>query len=151
MYPVSATVPHASPMLLLDRIEAYGDAWLQAWARLQPGNLFVENNAIPAWVGIEYMAQTIAAWAGCVALDRGEPIRIGFLVGSRKYKVSCAEFPIGSQMLITIREVLMGENGLGAFECLIEGTDPDGGQFNASATLNVYQPDNLSNLVKDIP
>ena len=45
--------------------------------------LFVEDGQVPAWVGIEYMAQAIAAWAGCRARAAGKPPQLGFLLGSR--------------------------------------------------------------------
>ena len=49
------------------------------------------------------MAQAIAAHAGWLALQRGEEVKVGFLLGSRKYESKVANFALGSvlQMLFT--------------------------------------------------
>jgi hypothetical protein len=39
-----------------------------AWrAPVRATQLFVDDAGMPAWIGIEYMAQTVAAWAGMQA------------------------------------------------------------------------------------
>jgi predicted hotdog family 3-hydroxylacyl-ACP dehydratase len=42
------------------------------------------DGLVLSWVGIEYMAQCIAAHRGLRSRANGEPIKVGFLVGSKR-------------------------------------------------------------------
>ncbi|MGH8854711.1 MAG: 3-hydroxylacyl-ACP dehydratase, partial [Telluria sp.] len=99
-----------------------------------------------AWVGVEYMAQAVAAHAGHTALQRGEPVRVGFLLGARRYACSVPAFAVGSLLRIHVRRALQGENGLGAFDCRIE--DGRDGVELASATITVFQPHNVEEFLQ---
>lgn len=133
---VESLVPHRGTLLLLDRIVSVDDERAVAEAELRPDGLFVRGDAVPAWVGIEYMAQTVAAWAGGRAQRAGEPVKIGFLLGSRRYESSLPAFPVGACLRIEAECELVGENGLGMFSCriLIDGAPV------ASAKVSVFEP-----------
>lgn len=146
-FTVDQVVPHAGDMSLLGSIDTYGDDWLQASASIDTDNLFLTDDQVPAWVGIEYMAQAIAAHAGVQSLLNGGEVKVGFLVGTRKYTTAISSFPLGSQLTITVKQVILGENGLGAFSCQIQGQDPQGNSIEASASLNVFQPDNIDEIL----
>ncbi|MYM63973.1 hotdog family protein [Pseudomaricurvus sp. HS19] len=150
-YPIAEVVPHAATMSLLDAILDGGEDWLRARASIPADSPFAGpgSDSIPAWVGIEYMAQTIAAWAGVQARQRGEAVKIGFLVGTRRYEPDGPTLPLGSELEIYVHQQLAGENGLGAFECQLTATAPDGQQYQARATLNVFQPDNVEVFLED--
>jgi predicted hotdog family 3-hydroxylacyl-ACP dehydratase len=96
--------------------------------------MFCGNSEVPGWVGIEYMAQAVAAHAGYQARLEGEPPAIGYLLGTRSYNCALRGFPVGSTLRIFI-ESLFIEMGLGAFEARI-----DMDETVASAKINVYQP-----------
>lgn len=145
-YSVDEVVSHRKPMSLLDSIEDYSELELVARAIITADNAFLVGAGVPAWVGIEYMAQAVAAWAGVGALQRQEAIKVGFLVGTRRYKVSRPEFPVGAVLMVHARQLFMAENGLGAFDCRIEGEDGEGHSIEASASLNVFQPTNVNEL-----
>ena len=140
-------VPHSGQMVLLDRaIHADTDS-LCAEVRIHAGSMLADETGVGSWVGIEYMAQAVAAHAGWSALQRGEEVKVGFLLGSRKYETSVPEFALGSVLHVHVRRVLQGDNGLGAFECHI---DIVGGTANvASATVTVFQPHNVNQFLKD--
>jgi predicted hotdog family 3-hydroxylacyl-ACP dehydratase len=140
-------VPHSGQMVLLDRaLEADADH-LCAEVRIHEASMLAGTDGVGSWVGIEYMAQAIAAHAGWLALQRGEEVKVGFLLGSRKYEARVANFALGSVLRVNVRRVLQSENGLGAFECRI---DIVGGQANvAAATVTVFQPDNVNQFLKD--
>jgi len=102
---------------------------------------------VGAWVGIEYMAQAIAAHAGWLAQERGDAVKVGFLLGSRKYEAKVSYFAPGDVLHVHAHRVLRAENGLGAFECRI---DIVGGEAAAAtATVTVFQPDNVNQFLKD--
>ncbi|MDB5772034.1 MAG: beta-ketoacyl-ACP synthase [Burkholderia sp.] len=133
---VRSLVPHAGQMMLLDRVLSADENNLCAEVVIRSDSMFCGADGVGAWVGIEYMAQAIAAHAGYTARLRGEPVKIGFLLGSRRYECARPAFPIGSVLRVSIRCVLLGDNGLGAFACRIDG---DHG-VAASGTVSVFQP-----------
>jgi predicted hotdog family 3-hydroxylacyl-ACP dehydratase len=144
--PMRELVPHAGPMVLLDRVvETVGET-LCAEVAIGPESLFCGSGGVPSWVGMEYMAQAIAAHAGYLALQRGEAVRVGFLLGSRRYEAHVPVFGIGSCLQVHVQCELRGENGLGAFACRI--SDSKDGAVLAQATITVFQPDNVEEFLQ---
>jgi predicted hotdog family 3-hydroxylacyl-ACP dehydratase len=135
-YAVAEVVPHAGRMLLIDEILDYSSNSLTACVTIRESSLFLTDNVVPAWVGIEYMAQTIAAWAGVQARLRGEPVKVGYLLGSRHYQASQPAFTLGDTLTIVVNKQYH-EGELAVFDCRISGA-----QVSVSATLNVFQPIN---------
>lgn len=134
-YQVAEVVPQSGGMILIDDILDYNDNSLLASVTITDSSLFVDGtNGVPGWVGIEYMAQAVAAWAGIQAKARNESIKLGFLLGTRRYVANKSYFSIGSRLLITVRQTYC-DNELGVFDCKIEDN-----QLIAEAALNVYQP-----------
>lgn len=134
-YPVDEVVPHSGTMSLLDNIVDSGDDWLIAEVLIKPDTLFVSDKGVPAWIGIEYMAQSIGAFAGTMAKNHQQSIKLGFLLGTRKYISSVSNFPLGSRLLIKVEKELQSDDGLGVFNCSINAED-----ILVSARLNVFQP-----------
>ncbi len=130
-------MPHRDVMLLLDRLLAADADSAVAQVTVPQGGLFLHDAGMPSWVGIEYMAQTVAAWSGWNALQKGQAVKIGFLLGSRKYEAAQAFFAPGTRLVVSVRCELMGDNGLGMFDCRIHGEDET--QL-ASARISVFEP-----------
>jgi predicted hotdog family 3-hydroxylacyl-ACP dehydratase len=121
---------------------------LCAEVAIGPATLFCDGNGVGAWVGVEYMAQAVAAHAGYAARRRGDPVKVGFLLGSRHYECSRPMFALGSLLHVHVQRVLQGENGLGAFECrIVDAHDPSGSTV-AAATITVFQPENVSDFLQ---
>ncbi|MYN18468.1 3-hydroxylacyl-ACP dehydratase [Rugamonas sp. FT107W] len=144
---VRELVPHSGRMVLLDRVLSADEDNLCAEVRIHAGSMLAGEEGVGAWVGIEYMAQAIAAHAGWLALQRGEAVKVGFLLGSRKYACGVPLFATGSVLLVHVHRVLQGENGLGAFDCRIDVAG--GASAVATATVTVFQPDNVNQFLKD--
>jgi predicted hotdog family 3-hydroxylacyl-ACP dehydratase len=143
---IKTLVPHAGTMSLLDRLVAADAETLTAQVSIGPDTLFCADGAVGAWVGVEYMAQAVAAHAGYLARRRGEPVRVGFLLGTRRYACTVPAFAAGSVLAIHVERALQGDNGLGAFDCRIE--DARDGRELASATITVFQPDNVEEFLQ---
>lgn len=139
---ITSLIPHRASMILLDSVIAVTADSLRAEVRINPENIFfdTQTNTVGAWLGIEFMAQAIAALEGYQALQRGAEIKVGFLLGSRRYESHCSGFVSGSVLHVEVRRVLEHENGLGAFECKITDSDQ---HLLASATVTVFKPDNV--------
>ena len=141
---VRLLVPHAGSMVLLDRVISADAENLCAEVHIRPDSLFCAAEGVGAWIGIEYMAQAIAAFAGYTAGLRGEPVKVGFLLGSRRYECSRPSFALGSVLQVHVQRMLQDENGLGAFACHIS----DGNAQLATATVTVFQPANTDDFLK---
>jgi predicted hotdog family 3-hydroxylacyl-ACP dehydratase len=137
LYDIEQVVPHRGAMRLIDRLLEWSDCCVAVEVTVPVDGPFHQSGGVPTWVGIEYMAQAIAAWAGCQARAAGGEPKIGFLLGSRRYQVCLDRFAIGSVLRIEAQCELFGDNGLGMFDCRIL----EGGQVLASARVSVYQPD----------
>lgn len=137
LLPIESYVPHRGAMLLLDRLIAADEESAVAEVTVPLGGLFLHEAGMPSWVGIEYMAQTVAAWAGWRALQKGRAVQIGFLLGSRRYETAQAFFAPGTRLTVSVRCELLGDNGLGMFDCRIEA---DGEKELATARISVFEP-----------
>ena len=141
---IRSLLPHAGPMVLLDRVISVDEESLLAEVGIRSETLFCGPDGVGAWVGIEYMAQGIAAWVGYNARLRGEPIKLGFLLGTRRYECSRPNFVLGSFLRVHVRRLFQSESGLGSFECYI---DDEEGRV-ATATVTVFQPPNVDDFVQ---
>ena len=138
-YNIEQVLPHAHPMILLSQFIEAGTGHAVCTVNISPDSPFYDNNiqAVPAYVGIEYMAQCIAAYAGANALAAGEQVKIGFLLGCRKYHPGVSRFDNGQTLQIYVSKLVTEESGLSVFECRILQQDT----LIVSANLNVFQPD----------
>ena len=133
---MDAWVPHRGALSLLDGVAHCDDQCIEAYVRVPADGLFAAAGGTPAWVGIEYMAQAIAAWSGARARAGGGSPRIGYLLGSRRYEAAVPAFEAGAELRVFAQCELTGDNGLGMFECRIE----QDGRVLASARLSVFEP-----------
>lgn len=143
-FDVAELVPHSGTMSLLDEILDYGDDWLRAAVNIRPDTLFCEDGAVPAWVGLEYMAQAIAAFAGMKEVLAGGKPQLGFLVGTRRYSSNIDRFTTGTRLEIRVTRDLEAENGLSVFDCQIMAAG-----IEIQAGLNVYQPDDAIGYIQE--
>lgn len=148
--PIASLLPHSAGMLLLDRVVAADTDRLHAEVTITPHTLFADANGVGSWIGIEYMAQAVAAFAGyyahCAHTDSSKnPAKIGFLLGSRRYTANRDHFALGSTLQVHVLRLLQAENGLGSFDCFIA----DGEEHLASAILTVFQPPDLATFLEE--
>jgi predicted hotdog family 3-hydroxylacyl-ACP dehydratase len=133
---MDAWVPHRGAMSLLDTVIHSDEQGIEARVRVPDYGLFSVDGGVPAWVGIEYMAQAVAAWSGARARTAGGSPKIGYLLGSRRYEAAVPLFPAGAELRVLGQCELLGENGLGMFDCRIEHD----GRVLATARLSVFEP-----------
>ena len=125
-------------MCLLDTLVEYDDNSLVAQVKITHDSCFITEHGVPSWIGIEYMAQAIAAYGGIIDRNKGRDVTIGFLVGTRKYTCNQAYFPIGSHITVHITKELESDNGLNTFSCRITEEN-----ISAEANINVFQPNDV--------
>lgn len=131
---VAALLPHSGAMVLLDKVIDYNDHSLSAELTVRDDGLLGDELSVSAWAGIEYMAQAIAAYIGIKAKLAGEPIKLGYLLGTRRYNSNVSAFAVGTTLGVQIT-IIIQDDKLGVFDCSISGDNID-----ITASLNVYQP-----------
>jgi predicted hotdog family 3-hydroxylacyl-ACP dehydratase len=140
--PIEEVVPHSGPMILLDRLIEYeapspdqpGTGRILADLRLRPDSKFVRDGKARAIVMVEYMAQAVAAYAGMLDRDKGDPIQIGYLIGIRELLLDVDTIGAGDHLEVSAVHVF-GSRELGSFETRVTRDD----RTIASATLTVYR------------
>lgn len=137
-------LPHRPPMVLIDELLETGDDYAISRLIVKEDTPFISIHGLPAWAGIELMAQTISLFAGIRGKKLGLAPKIGFLLGTRRYHSSCSFFPLHSELIIRATELYFGDTKLGVFDCSIECA---AGQ--ATAKLNVYAPSDLKQILKE--
>lgn len=132
--PIVELLPHGSEMALIDRLIESSAERSIGIVEITDASEFLGPSGVPCWVGIEYMAQTVAARVGFEARLKGEAPPVGYLLGTRRFESDRAYFPPGSRLRI-VAEPLLVESGFGSFSCSIEMD-----RVLATAVLNTYRP-----------
>jgi predicted hotdog family 3-hydroxylacyl-ACP dehydratase len=124
-------------MRLVDEIVACSDEAVAVLASVERDAWYANaQGAMPAWLGIELMAQAIAAHVGLIAMRAGGRARPGVLLGASRYEAHTPAFVPGARLRIEAAEVLKSEQGHGAYECTIASGD----RCLAQAVVKVFQP-----------
>jgi predicted hotdog family 3-hydroxylacyl-ACP dehydratase len=123
-------------MLLIDGVEAVTAQGGTGRVRLEPGAWHADGSGrTPAWFGLEFMAQTIAACRGRHLAATGGAPRGGYLVAARNYRCAVPHFPPAADLEIRVELLDEDPSGLCAFQCAIL----DGGQVLATALVKVME------------
>ncbi len=142
-YAIEQLVPHARPLLLLDRLLDSGEESLECEVVVRSDGLFDTNGEVPALLGIEYMAQCVSAYSGFAALQEGRPIRLGFLLGTRKFTTNVASFACGTSLRVRTECVMSSDDGMASFDCSVVG---DG--VLQTARISVFEPEDATHYLQ---
>ena len=138
-------IPHDGSMALIENITDIADSYIECSVKTSSSKAFRdENMQIPSWIGIEYMAQTIAAYAGWMDKKEGKPVSVGFLLGCRNLALQ-TDFFTDETIYIQAKLVFRNEE-LGSFKCVILSEDKQ--SILAEAVVNVFQPENIDQFIK---
>jgi predicted hotdog family 3-hydroxylacyl-ACP dehydratase len=146
-YHIEQVLPHDHPMILIDQLVSYTQISACSLVRIGPKANFYSDkrHSVPSYVGLEYMAQTIAAYANAIKLDCGGSVALGFLVSARTYKTKVSEFVNGAELLTSVERLFKEENGLSVFDCTISQND----KLLVEAKINVFEPDDPEQFLKE--
>ncbi len=146
-YEITQVLPHRAPMILIDELARYDTQSAVCTVTISAQSPFFDANlgGVPNYIGCEYMAQAIAAYAGANALDKGEAVKIGFLLGSRKYRSHAAQFNDGASLEVSVSKLIEDESGLSVFQCEISAS----GTCLAEAKINVFQPQDAVQFIRE--
>lgn len=134
--PIAELLPHRDSAVLLEAVLENDADSIRARTRIGADHPYlVPGKGVPVWVGIELMAQAVAAHAGLTARREHKPPRKGMLLGTRRFESRTAYFQEGAELEVrAVRE--FGDNGgIAACACAILS----GGETLATATLIIVE------------
>ena len=130
--PIEELLPHRYGMLLVDRVVDWDPASATVSSRPSAEGWYAEAGGMPSRIGIELMAQAIAAHVSVVAWSKGEPPKKGVLLGARAYRAMQPYFAVGAELIVKATRAFSDDTGMGAYDCTIEGV--------AKARILVFEP-----------
>ncbi|MDF2042567.1 MULTISPECIES: hotdog family protein [unclassified Pantoea] len=138
--PAALWLPHAAPMLLLDQLIAVDEEHVHCQVSTSADGVLAPfltpQGELPAWFGVEMMAQTVGVWSGWHAKQGGATlIPPGMLLGGRGWRADQPYFHANVTLDIRMT-LLMRDDRMGSFE----GDICYGPQRLASGRLNTWQP-----------
>lgn len=143
LYEIESLLPHARPMILLDRVVARLPDGIVTDLQIRPdAPFFQQGRGIPVHVALEWMAQTCGAHVGAMAIESGAPVRIGLLLGTRDFNSRVDWFTPGQNVLITAK-LIYHEGETAVFDCGVSL----GEEIVAMAKLTVYQPSDMADMM----
>ncbi len=135
---VAPLVPQSGEMVLIDRVTDFGEDFLTGEAEIRPNHILLKEGKFSTFAGIEIMAQGVAAWAGIQTRRRNEPVRLGYLLGSRKLHIHQPEIAVGTQIKIDVKMSIQDVTGFGVFDCQL--IDKATHKVLLAGALNVFSP-----------
>ena len=134
--PIAELLPHRGPAVLLDAVVEDSRDEIRARVRIGSHHPYHEpGRGVPVWVGIELMAQAIAAHAGLSARRTQTPPKKGMLLGTRRFEARAAYFADGAELEVEARREFGGDSEIAACACRIQS----GGTTLATATIIIVE------------
>jgi predicted hotdog family 3-hydroxylacyl-ACP dehydratase len=124
-------------MILIDHLDWAENGEFQTRVTPLPTSCLATESGIPNWAGLEYMAQSVAAYSGNMALSHSGKVKEGFLLGTREVIFHCEAYPFYEELRIQ-GKVVVNSNEMGVFDCNILNPSND---VLANCKLNVFQPE----------
>jgi len=144
-YRIEEIVAHADRMQFLDELVRYdAEQIVVAVTISEATEFYIPGIGVPAWVGIEYMAQAVGAFSGIEDVQLGRKPQIGLLLGSRRYHCDVTEFVLGTRLEVSAQLLLRDDSNLVVFNCEIHVA----GKRIARADLKAIRPEDVHGLVK---
>lgn len=128
-------VAHRPPALLLDKLLEAQESSIRCEVTITEDSFLCDGGKVPAYAAIEYIAQSIACYAGVGAADKGAPAKLGFLLGVRKFKSKRPYFKVGDTLVIE-SSLVFNEENIGSFN----GKVSINSEEVVTALLTTYEP-----------
>lgn len=137
---IEEILPHRGTMQLLDRLLTFDAEGVCAEYTPRSDAWYANSDGdMPAWIGIELMAQAIAAEVGLRKLGTGVQPKPGLVLGTRRYAARRPVFAGGEALRVSATLLYRDAGGLAAYACRIVLDTEE----VASATLTVFEPDDF--------
>ncbi len=127
-------------MLLLDDVVHLDHHGIIVRLTVRQDGLFDRAGEVPAWAGVEYMAQAMSALNGYRLREQGLAVRLGFLADTQEFRSKVRAFRCGDVLYVSAQSELETAEGLGAFNCRIESRENGVPNVLCEARVNAYAP-----------
>ncbi len=145
--PVDALLPHRAALRLVDTLLDYGTDHVRVSLTVRDAPPFGDGDGgVPAYLGLEYMAQAISVFSGLELHSAGVAPKIGLLIGTRRYHAAVPRFADGAVLTVTANRVLGGDDTLWVFDCTISDA---AGTLLASAEVKAFRPRDIRDFLDD--
>ena len=145
--PIADLLPHRGRAVLLDRVLSHDGLTTVCAVDPRASTLYRgRDGSVPSYVGLEYMAQTVAAHGGLLDRAAGRAARPGLFLGSRRLEFSVAGFAAGRPLEASARH-LRGSTGALAFDCTVRSAGAS--EPMVSGILTVYLLESFEALARD--
>ncbi|PLR37347.1 3-hydroxy-fatty acyl-ACP dehydratase [Chimaeribacter californicus] len=132
-------LPHVAPLILLDEVVSVSGTSAHCRVRVSADGVLAPfltpQGTLPAWFGIEIIAQAVGVWSGWHGRQRGEAAQPGMLLGARNYRCPAGDFAAESLLEVSIA-LLMRDEKMGSFD----GAIACNGERRAGGRITTYQP-----------
>lgn len=136
--PIEELLLHRENMLLLKEVAAFSGEGASCLAIPEAAAWYGDaEGAMPAWIGIELMAQAIAAHVALLSRRDGKAPKAGALLGTRDYRATRPAFAAGEALTVEARQTFRNADGLASYDCRVVSAQ---GEELAEAALTVYEP-----------
>lgn len=150
-FPPERYIKHRRAMLLVDEVlnvtlEAEHQRIITR-STLNSSCVFFEKEltAIPAWAGLEFLAQSAAILVGIDDEQKGLRIQLGFLLGSRNYESHCQGFNINSTITVDVSTDYQ-DGDIRVFSgCILD----EQGNVLAEGSLTAFRPEDEDTYLQD--
>jgi predicted hotdog family 3-hydroxylacyl-ACP dehydratase len=137
-HPIARLLPQAPPMILIDEVLGWNEDRVVTRLTVRREAAFAQDPGIPAHVALEWMAQSCGALVGIRALEERQPVRVGFMLGSRDFRATAPWFRFGEDLAVTAVSVF-SDGEMAQFDCRVDRET----ETRATARLTLYQPRDL--------
>ena len=138
LHPLARLVPQAPPMILIDEVVGWNQDQVMTRLTVRRDAAFAQDAGIPAHIALEWMAQTCAAFVGIMALEAQQPVRVGFILGTRDFRATTPWFRFGDSLTVTALSTF-NDGEMAQFDCRLDRQ----AETCATARLTVFQPRDL--------
>ncbi len=143
---IEQILPHRAPMLLLAEVLEHDAKRTVCRVDLARAHLFqAPDGSVAPWIGLELLAQCVAAHAGIRAWLEGKPPKPGLFLGTRRSRFHTQRISADPSLRASV-EHLRGEQGLARFEARLYTAEPD--RSLVTGVLSVYLFEDLSAMRK---
>lgn len=143
--PIEELLLQRREMLLLERVRDFGPTHVEVSTTVPQNHPLVgQAQGMPVWVGVELMAQAVSVFSALELRGRGQPPRIGLLLGARNFEARVPFFAIGATLDVRATLALRDATGLGVFDCTIQSQ----GSLLARAQVKGYMPEDIAQFLR---
>jgi len=132
--PPERLIDHRAAMSFIDGLESCDELWARCSSTIRDDNPFLVEGRLPNWVLIEYIAQSVAMFAGYRRSLDGAPHRHGLLLGCRSMTLADVVLNVGDRIETEVEEVVRLDD-FGRFN----GTARRNGEVLAEGALSVVE------------